>query len=101
MVKDYKGMVRWKKMPYGIDIDSLLIMEWLVTRGNMHDSPVSQDMVDSVRYFSYILADSAYDASDIYGYVFENTHAFPIIDTNTYIRLSYVIFYLCFNYQDA
>ena len=65
-----------------IDVDSLLIMEWLVTKGNMHDSHVSHDMVDSVRNFSYILADSAYDASDIYDCVFENTHAIPIIDTN-------------------
>ena len=48
----------------------------------MYDSHVSLDMVDSVRYFSYILADSAYDASDIYDYVFENTHTIPIIDTN-------------------
>ena len=40
------------------------------------------DMVDSVRNFSYILGDSAYDTSDTYDYVFENTHALPIIDTN-------------------
>ena len=39
-------------------------------------------MVDSVRNFSYILGDSAYDTSDTYDYVFENTHALPIIDTN-------------------
>ena len=52
------------------------------TKGNIHDSRVSHDMVDSVRYFSYILADSAYDTTDIYDYVFENTHALPVIDTN-------------------
>ena len=52
-----------------IDVDSLIIMEWFVTKGNMHDSHVSHDMVDSVRDFSYVLADSAYDASDIYDYV--------------------------------
>ena len=63
-------------------VDSLLIMEWLVTRGNIHDSRVSHYMVDSVRNFSYILADSAYDTSDIYDYVFENTHSIPVIDTN-------------------
>ena len=48
----------------------------------MYDSHVSHDMVDSVRNFSYILADSAYDALNIYDYVFENTHALPVIDTN-------------------
>ena len=55
---------------------------WLkTTKGNLHDSHVSHDMVDSVRNFSYILADSAYDASDIYNYVFENNHAIPVIGT--------------------
>ena len=38
-------------------------------------------MIDSIKYFSYILADSAYDTTDIYDYVFENTHALPVIDT--------------------
>jgi hypothetical protein len=46
------------------------------------DSRVSHEMVDSVRDFSYILGDSAYDTSDIYDYVFKNTHSIPIIDTN-------------------
>ena len=57
-------------------------MEWLITRGNIHDSRLSGDMIDSVRNFSYILSDSAYDTSDTYDYVFENTHALPVIDTN-------------------
>ena len=26
--------------------------------------------------------DAAYDSSDIYDYIFENTHAMPVIDTN-------------------
>ena len=42
-----------------LDIDSLLIMDWLVTKVNIHDSRVSHDMVDSVRNFSYILVGSA------------------------------------------
>jgi hypothetical protein len=42
-----------------IDIDSLLINEWIVTRRNIHDSSVSHKMIDSVRNYSYILADSA------------------------------------------
>ncbi len=46
------------------------------------DSRVSHEMVDSVRDFSYILGDSDYDTSDIYDYVFKNTHSIPIIDTN-------------------
>jgi hypothetical protein len=39
-------------------------------------------MVDSVRNFAYILADSAYDTSEMYDYIFENTHSVPDIDTN-------------------
>ncbi len=80
--KTTKGWSYGRKCHMAIDVDSLLIMEWMVTKGNMHDSHVSYDMVDSVRSFSYILADSAYDSSDIYDYVFENIHALPIIDTN-------------------
>ncbi len=59
-----------------------MIMDWIIRKGNIHDSRVSHGMVDSVRNFSYILADSAYDTSDIYDYVFENTHTLSIIDTN-------------------
>ena len=43
---------------------------------------VSHDMVDSVRNFAFILADSSYDTSEIYDYIFENTHSIPVIDTN-------------------
>ena len=71
-----------RKCHMTLDVDSLIIMEWKITKGNIHDSRVSHDMVDSVRNFSYILADSAYDTSDTYDYVFENTHALPVIDTN-------------------
>jgi transposase len=80
--KTTKGWSYGRKCHMSIDIDSLIIMEWLITKGNMHDSHVSHNMVDSVRGFSYILADSAYDASDIYDYILENTHALPVIDTN-------------------
>ena len=80
--KTTKGWSYGRKCHMTLDIDSLLIMEWIVTRGNIHDSRVSHDMIDSVRDFSYILGDSAYDTSDIYDYVFENTHSIPVIDTN-------------------
>ena len=80
--KTTKGWSYGRKCHMTLDVDSLLIMGWLITRGNIHDSRVSHDMVDSVRNFSYILADSAYDTSDTYDYVFENTHALPVIDTN-------------------
>ena len=80
--KTTKGWSYGRKCHMTLDVDSLLIMEWKVTRGNVHDSRPAGDMMDSVRNFSYILADSAYDTSDIYNYVFENTHALPVIDTN-------------------
>ena len=44
-------------------------------------------MVDSIRYFSYILSASAYDALDIYDYMFEKTHALPVIDKNKRRRI--------------
>ncbi len=80
--KTTKGWSYGRKDHVVIDIDSLLIMDWLITRGNIHDSRVAHDMIDPVRNFSYILGDSAYDTSEIYDYMFENTHALPVIDTN-------------------
>jgi hypothetical protein len=80
--KTTKGWTYGRKCHMSLDTDTLPIMDWLVTRKNMHDSRVSHEMVDSVRNFSYILGDSAYDTSDIYDYVFENTHSIPVIDTN-------------------
>ncbi len=80
--KTTKGWSYGRKCHMTLDVDSLLVMDWLITKGNIHDSRVSRDMIDSVRNFSYILADSAYDTSDTYDYVFENTHALPVIDTN-------------------
>ena len=80
--KTTKGWSYGRKCHLTLDIDSLIVMDWIVTKGNIHDSKVSHDMVDSVRNFSYILGDSAYDTSDIYDHVFENTHSIPIIDTN-------------------
>ncbi len=77
-----KGWTYGRKCHMSVDADSLLIMDWIITKGNMHDSRVSHEMVDSVRNFSDILGDSAYDTSEIYDYVFENTHSLPIIDTN-------------------
>ena len=77
-----KGWKYGRKCHMSVDVVTLLIMDWLFSRGNIHDSKVSHEMVDSVRNFSYILGDSAYDTSDIYDYVFENTHSLSIIDTN-------------------
>ncbi len=51
--KTTKGWSYGRKCHMTLDIDSLLIMDWLITRGNIHDSKVFHDMVDSVRGFSY------------------------------------------------
>ena len=71
-----------RKCHMSIDVDSLLINEWVVTKGNIHDSSVAHEMIDSVRNYRYILTDSAYDTSEIYDYIFENAHSLPVIDTN-------------------
>jgi len=65
-----------------MDIDSLVIAEWIITRGSIHDSRVSHYLIDSIRDFQYILADSAYDSAEICDYIFENTHSMPVIDAN-------------------
>jgi len=48
----------------------------------MDYSKASHYLIDSVRDFQYILADSAYDSAEIYDYIFENTHSLPVINTN-------------------
>ena len=65
-----------------IDLDSLLINEWTVTKGNIDDSSVAHEMIDSVRNYRYVFADLAYGTSEIYDYIFENTYSLPVIDTN-------------------
>ena len=65
-----------------MDVDSCVIREWIVTNGNIHDSRISHDPIYYVRNYAYILADSAYDTSEIYDYIFHNTHFMPVIDTN-------------------
>lgn len=63
-------------------VDSLVIRRWKTTNGNIHDSSVAHYIVDSVKDYSYILGDWAYDTSEVYDYVIENTHTVPVIDTN-------------------
>ena len=43
----------------------------------------TKNMELRIRYFKYILIDSAYDTPEMYDYVFENTNATPGVDTNT------------------
>ena len=80
--KTTKGWSYGRKCHMSIDVDSLLINEWIVTKGNIHDSSVAHELIDSVRNYRYILTDSAYDISEIYDYIFENAHSLPVIDTN-------------------
>ena len=80
--KTTKGLSHERKCHVFMDVDSCTVKEWIVTRGNIHDSKVSHDLIDSVRNYTHILADSAYDTSEIYDYIFDNTHSMPVIDTN-------------------
>ena len=70
-----------RKIHASIDTDSLSIMEWKMTTASVYDKTIAFEMIDSVRNYNYILMDAAYDSSDIYDYIFENTHAMPVIDT--------------------
>ena len=69
-------------MHASIDADSLSVMEWKITTASAYDKNMAFEMIDSVRNYNYILMDAAYDFSDIYDYIFENTHSIPVIDTN-------------------
>ena len=72
-----------RKVHASIDTDSLSVMEWKMTTASVYDKNMAFPMIDSVRNYNYILMDAAYDSSDIYDYIFENTHSIPVIDTNT------------------
>ena len=71
-----------RKVHASIDTDSLSIQEWKITTASVYDKNIAFEMIDSVRDYNYILMDAAYDSSDIYEYIFENTHSIPVIDTN-------------------
>ena len=71
-----------RKVHTSIDTDSLSIQEWKITTASIYDKNIAFEMIDSARNYNYILMDAAYDSSDIYYYIFENTHAIPVIDTN-------------------
>ena len=74
-----------RKVHAVIDTDSLSIMEWKITTASVYDKNMAFPMIGSVRNYNYILMDAAYDSSDIYIYIFENTHAIvisPIIGFN-------------------
>ena len=82
MVHTCKHSTAERRRKYRNYKDPLLINEWIITKGNVHDSSASHEMIDSVRNYRYILADFAYDTSEIYDYIFENAHSLPVIDTN-------------------
>jgi hypothetical protein len=46
-------------------------------------------MIDSVKDYSHVIMDAAYDSSDIYEYTFDNTQCSQIIDTNRWRRIAY------------
>jgi hypothetical protein len=71
-----------RKIHAVIDTDSLSIQEWKITTASVYDKNIAFEMIDSVRDYNYILMDAAYDSSDIYDYIFENSHSVPVIDTN-------------------
>lgn len=57
-------------------------MEWETTTASIYDKNIAFPLIDSVRDYSYVMMDAAYDSSDIFEYIFENTQCTPIIDTN-------------------
>jgi hypothetical protein len=65
-----------------LDIDSTAIFEWEITTASVSNKNIAFPLIDSVLDFEYIIMDKAYDSSDIYGFIFNNTHSSPLIDTN-------------------
>lgn len=61
-------------MKVGISLDITAIVEWEVVTASVFDKNIAFPLIDSVRDYSYIMMDKAYNSSHIYEYVFENTH---------------------------
>jgi IS4 transposase len=57
-------------------------VEWEKTTASHHDKNVAFLLIDSIRDYCYVMMDAAYDSSDIYEYIFENSKCSPVIDTN-------------------
>ncbi len=71
-----------RKIHASIDTYSLSIMNWKITTASVYDKNIVFEMIDSLRDYNYILMAPAYDSSDVYDYIFENSHSVPVIDTN-------------------
>ena len=80
--KTNKGWQYGRKVHISLDLGNKLIIDWIITGGSTHDSKVAPKMADTCKGFKYILADSAYDSNQFYGYIFEKTSLIPVIDTN-------------------
>ena len=76
-----------RKVHASIDTDSLSIQEWQITTASVYDKNIAFGIIDSVRDYNYILVDAACISSDIYDYIFENSHAVPVIHTNKRMRI--------------
>ncbi|MCL4447839.1 MAG: transposase [Thermoplasmatales archaeon] len=77
-----KGWEYGKKVHVSLDIDSTAVVEWEITTASVSDKNIAFSLIYSVRNYEFIMMDKAYDSSDIYEYIFNNTHSSPLIDTN-------------------
>ena len=77
-----KGWEYGRKVSISLGIDSTAIVEWETTTASIYDKNIAFPLIDSVRDYSYVMMDAAYDSSDIYEYIFENTQCSPVIDAN-------------------
>jgi len=53
-------------------------VEWETT-ASLHDKNIAFPLIDSLRDYDYVMMDAAYDSSDIYEYIFENSKCSPVL----------------------
>ncbi|GEM_PF-6528205 len=82
MLLRHKGLILWTWVSVILDVNSLLVMEWKITKGNILVYPLSHDTIYSVGGLSYITEDLDYAILDIYVYAFRKTRAIPVIRLN-------------------
>lgn len=57
-------------------------MEWETTIACLNDKNIAFPLIDSFSDHSYVMMNAAYDSSDIYEFIFDNTQCSPVIDSN-------------------
>nr|WP_276318670.1 transposase [Marinitoga lauensis] len=76
-----KGKEFGKKFYLSLDINNDFILDFTVAKASIHESKFFDDLFISIKSFSKILLDAAYDSYDIFSKI-KSSGSIPVIDLN-------------------